>query len=74
MLKDENSVKRFGSTYFEIKTDSRAALMYNVLYMLRRLLFAVIAVAFEESPVFQVQLMIFHCILMIMYNILVRPF
>ena len=45
--------------------------MYNVLYMLRRLLFAVIAVVFEKSPVLQVQILIFHCILMIMYNILV---
>jgi hypothetical protein len=48
--------------------------MYNVLYMLRRLLFAVIAVVFEKSPVLQVQILIFHCILMIMYNILVKPF
>jgi hypothetical protein len=50
-LKEENSVKRFGSTFAEIKTDSRAALMYNVLYMLRRLLFAVIATVFEDHPV-----------------------
>jgi hypothetical protein len=42
--------------------------------MLRRLLFSLIAVVMDGSPVLQVQLLIFHCILMLIYNILVQPF
>ena len=74
MLRDQASVLKFGSTYSEIKTDSKAALLYNVIFMLRRLLFSLIAVVMDGSPVLQVQLLIFHCILMLIYNILVQPF
>ncbi len=68
------TILRFGSTYSENKTDSKAALLYNVIFMLRRLLFSLIAVLLDGSPVLQVQLLIFHCILMLIYNILVQPF
>jgi hypothetical protein len=74
VLRDQLSILRFGSTYSEIKTDSKAALLYNVIYMLRRLLFSLLAVVLDGSPVLQVQLLIFHCILMLIYNILVQPF
>jgi hypothetical protein len=74
VLPEEEQRMRIGSTYLEIRTGSKAALLYNVLYMLRRLLFAVIATAFEESPVFQVSLLVFHCVLLLIYDVLVRPF
>ncbi len=36
-LNQQESLDKYGSTYNEIRTNSKAALMYNVLYMLRRL-------------------------------------
>lgn len=43
LLKDLSSVDAYGSMYNEIRIDSKAALMYNVFYMLRRLWIALIA-------------------------------
>ncbi len=48
-LNDNESKDRFGSTYLEIKTQSKHALLYNVLYMLRRLLFAVITLLIPDN-------------------------
>jgi hypothetical protein len=42
-LKDLTSVDKYGSMYNEIRIDSKAALMYNVFYMLRRLWIAFLA-------------------------------
>lgn len=47
-LTEADTVQRFGSVYFEIKTDSKGALLYNVFYTGRRLLFALLAIAAEE--------------------------
>jgi len=43
-LNQEWAIKRFGSTYASIKNDQRSALLYNVFYMLRRLLIALVAI------------------------------
>ena len=48
MALDESKL-RFGATYMELKTDSKAALLYNVIYMLRRLLIAVLALMFQSN-------------------------
>jgi len=40
--------------YLEIKTDAKDALLYNVIYMLRRLVFAVLALKFPDHPFVQV--------------------
>jgi hypothetical protein len=65
---------RFGSTYMDLRYDDKAALLYNILYMLRRLLIAFLATLCKEYPFAQVQLIVFHCIGMIIYTIYVKPF
>jgi hypothetical protein len=45
---------RFGSLYEELRINHKPALFYYVVFTLRRLLFAVIAVVFEGYPVFQI--------------------
>lgn len=46
-LNSQMAMVRYGSTYFELKTDKRLALLYNVFYMLRRLLFASLLIIFD---------------------------
>jgi hypothetical protein len=67
-------VNSIGSTYQELKTDSKPALLFNVIYMLRRLYIAVIATIFKDYSFFQVQAIVFHSVMVIIYTAWVRPF
>ena len=58
----------------ELKTNSKAALLFNVIYILRRLLIAVLALMLPDSSYAQVQIMILHCVAVIIYTAHVRPF
>ena len=51
-LKNESAVNSFGSTYQELNTNSKGALLYHVIYMLRRLYIAVIATFLKEYSFF----------------------
>jgi hypothetical protein len=73
-LKQDWAILRFGSTYASLRTDSKQALLYNIFYMLRRLLIALIATFIKSHPYAQVQIIVFHCILMILYILAVKPF
>ncbi len=73
-LKDQSSVDAYGSTYNEIRVDSKSALMYNVFYMLRRLWIALIATMLKEFSFLQVQLIVLHSIVMTIYVTLFKPF
>ena len=73
-LEDENTKKQFGSTYEELRMNSKAALLFNVIYMVRRLFFAAVAVFLDSLPSIQVALVILHCLLVLMYLVRVRPF
>jgi hypothetical protein len=42
-LNKEEKIQKYGSTYNEIRTDRKEALLYNVFFMLRRLLIASLA-------------------------------
>ena len=53
-LNDELSIIRYGSMYLELKTDSKTALLYNIIYMLRRLMFATVAILFGNWPFAQI--------------------
>lgn len=74
ILNQEKAVNVFGSTYQELRTDSKPALLYNVIYMLRRLYIAVIATMFKDYSFFQVQAIVFHSLSVIIYTAWVRPF
>jgi hypothetical protein len=73
-LKQEISVNSFGSTYQELRTDSKPALLYNVIYMLRRLYIAVLATIFNNHSFFQVQAIVFHSVVVLTYTAWVKPF
>jgi hypothetical protein len=73
-LSDPKQIQAFGSTYLDLRTKSKSSLMYNVIYMLRRLLISVLILVFKKWPAAQIQIMIFHSILVIIYNKLARPF
>ena len=49
-LKDDDNSKMFGSIYAELRADSKAALLYHVIYMMRRLIFAAIALYLINYP------------------------
>ena len=49
-LLEQESIDSFGSTYMELRNDSKSALLYNVIYMLRRLLFCIIILVFKKWP------------------------
>ncbi len=74
VLRDQSSVEAYGSTYNEIRSDSKAALMYNVFYMLRRLWIALIATTLKQYSFLQVQLIVLHSIVMTVYVTLFKPF
>ena len=65
---------KFGSTYSELRIYSKASLMYNVLYMLRRLLITFIATILKQDSYLQVQLIVLHSVFMIIYLTYVKPF
>ena len=73
-LRTEKCIHRFGSLYAELRTDSRFAVLYNVLYLVRRLYFVLVCLELSYFPFLQVQALIFHSILLLIFDTLVRPF
>lgn len=64
----------FGTLYKELRAYSKFALLYNVVYMVRRLAFVLIALALPKYPFAQAMLVILSSILVLIYVILARPF
>lgn len=64
----------YGSSYFQIRTNSKAALLYNVLFMLRRLVYAATAVFLAKYPPLQALILILQSLIHILYVVSVRPF
>ncbi len=73
-LSDQKIIDTFGSIYLELRQDSKIALMYHVFYMLRRLLFSFLIFVLESYPYLQIFLLSLHCIPLILYTILCKPF
>ena len=66
--------ERFGSLYSDLKIKSKPALLFNVVFMLRRLVFALLGIFLDGYPFMQVQLFSLHCLSVSIYLILYRPF
>jgi hypothetical protein len=49
-LQDPNFKQRVGSLYNEIRVDSTSALMFQTIFVLRRLHFAFIAIVLKDYP------------------------
>lgn len=73
-LKEAQSKIAYGSTYMELRYNNKFALLYNVVYMLRRLVFTAVANFLGNSPTLQVQLIVMHSVIVLMYIKLARPF
>ena len=73
-LKQNELQLKFGSIYQGIDLTRRSPLLYNVLFVLRRLIFAIACVIFKGNPFFQIQVLIYQCTLLIIYLFFVQPF
>lgn len=75
-LKDEHLEDKFGSIYEGLNTKSKSALIYNVIFVMRRIHLAVLALFIidDEYSIFQVMNLIFQSLFMLIYLCLVRPF
>ena len=60
--------------YNEIKNDRKSALLYNVFYMMRRLWIALLATMLKKDSYLQVQLIVVHSLIMIIYVTYYKPF
>jgi len=73
-LNEQSSIEKYGSAYSELRTNSKAAVCYNVFYMIRRLWITLVVLVIYKNPTLQVQLILAHNIIMIIYLTYVRPF
>lgn len=73
-LEDAAYKKKCGALYEEIKTSSKSALTYNVLFVLRRLIIAAMCIFLEQYVFLQIQIMIISSLLTLTYLFRVRPF
>jgi hypothetical protein len=73
-LNDPYCIEKFGSLYLGLKTNSKPALLFHVIFTLRRLLLCLNAMFLSEWPFAQIQLNIYSTILVIIYITLVKPF
>jgi hypothetical protein len=63
-----------GSFYEDIRTESKWALLYTPIFLLRRILFCIFVLTLENYPLAQVILLIVSCGLYVLYLVLARPF
>lgn len=66
--------KSYGSLYFEIRTESRASIIYMFTFLVRRIVFAVTVVSLIKSPILQINLLFAQSILVLIYLVSVKPF
>ena len=50
LLSSSDYKTKYGSTYTELRFNYKPALLYNVIYMFRRLVFAATAVFLQDYP------------------------
>ena len=63
-----------GSLYSELKKERKMALLYNGLFVLRRLMFAYMAVFLGNYPFLQIQGLAIQSISILMYLSYTKPF
>ena len=71
---EKENEERFGSLYSDLKIKSKPALLFNVVFMLRRLAFALLGIFLDAYPFLQVQLFSLHCLSVSTYLVSSRPF
>ncbi|CDW76643.1 UNKNOWN [Stylonychia lemnae] len=76
-LDNQNIRARIGALYNEIRVtnnDKNITILYNVIYLLRRLSFSLVAVTLQDYPCQQIQSFQLTSILILIYDISVKPF
>ena len=73
-LDSEYNKKTYGAIYSEVKTDSKAALLQCVYFLLRRLFFSLVALTLSEYPYAQIQSVFITSIIYIIFVGTVKPF
>eukprot|EP00347_Sterkiella_histriomuscorum_P012080 403369967 len=76
-LKTEKLKSKIGALYMEVRVeqeDAKLCIFFSVIYVLRRLLFNISAVAIKKYPFCQIQVLIMQSIMIMVYLVAVRPF
>ena len=73
-LLEENYVASIGCLYSELRIESKWALSYNIIFLLRRAINALMLSLLSDYCAFQVMTLTLMSLFMIMYLMLVRPF
>ena len=73
-VKSEKFQKRFGELVLGLKLEKQSALLYPVLFMTRRLIYAVILIKCLNRSVYQLQLIIVKSFAFMIYIGRVRPY
>ena len=73
-LKDPLFERKFDAYYLNMRTNNKLALIYNFLFMFRRLVFSTFAIMVTRAPILQIFTFVIMNILMIIYLCVVKPF
>lgn len=75
--KDANFAQTYGSLFYGLRTDQAkagSALLYNLVFLLRRIVFAATMIFLTEYPLFQVYSLIIQSVGSMIYLVNVAPF
>lgn len=73
-LDNDNVSSSLGSFYDDLKLNSKTAVLYNAIFLFRRLTLPLVLVFLAAYPYLQVMFMIFQNLLVLIYLFEVRPF
>ena len=73
-MEEEDFQGKFGSLYEEINPKSKNALLYNVIFMFRRLIIAITALFLQSTPAVQIHITVLLSLFMLCYLLLGRTF
>ena len=72
--KDQDFFKAYGSLCEEIRFEHKLALLFNLLFLLRRVVFILTVTLLVDYPVLQLQVFMLMSLLMLIYLVHVKPF
>ena len=71
---DEDFDKKYGATLDGLRKDRYSSIAYYIIFILRRLLFAIVAILAPHNLAVQIFTLIFTCMVQIVYLIVWKPF
>ncbi len=67
-------MKKIGSLFLSVNTNSKIALLYYTFFTVRRLIMAVVVVIFSDSPILCIQIFIQLSLVSLTYIAYAKPF